>query len=87
MASLGLWNTGKQPALCERSGLRLQSFEGWRGDMEFELKGALKKYRRMRSWRRAGMAIMALGTMLAPWLLNLGRTDTLICWLGAFTLG
>jgi len=55
--------------------------------MEFELKGALKKYRRMRSWRRAGMAIMALGTMLAPWLLNLGRTDTLICWLGAFTLG
>ena len=55
--------------------------------MEFERKGALKKYRRMRSWRRAGMAIMALGTMLAPWLLNLGRTDTLICWLGAFTLG
>jgi hypothetical protein len=54
--------------------------------MEFELKGALKKYRRMRSWRRAGMAIMALGAMSAPWLLDLGRTDTLICWLGAFTL-
>jgi hypothetical protein len=54
--------------------------------MEFELKGALKKYRRMRSWRRAGMAIMALGAIFAPWLLNLGRTDTLICWLGAFTL-
>jgi hypothetical protein len=54
--------------------------------MEFELKGALKKYRRMRSWRRAGMAIMALGAMTAPWLLDLGRTDTLICWLGAFTL-
>jgi hypothetical protein len=54
--------------------------------MEFELKGALKKYRRMRSWRRAGMAIIALGAVFAPWLLNLGRTDTLICWLGAFTL-
>lgn len=54
--------------------------------MEFELKGALKKYRRMRSWRRAGMAIVALGAVTAPWLLNLGRTDTLICWLGAFTL-
>jgi hypothetical protein len=54
--------------------------------MEFELKGALKKYRRMRSWRRAGIAIMALGTISAPWLLNLGRTDTLICWLGALTL-
>ena len=54
--------------------------------MEFELKGALKKYRRMRSWRRGGMAIMALGAMIAPWLLDLGRTDTLICWLGAFTL-
>jgi hypothetical protein len=54
--------------------------------MEFELTGALKKYRRMRSWRRAGMAILALGAIFAPWLLNLGRTDTLICWLGAFTL-
>jgi hypothetical protein len=54
--------------------------------MEFELKGALKKYRRIRSWRRAGMAIMALGAMSAPWFLDLGRTDTLICWLGAFTL-
>jgi hypothetical protein len=54
--------------------------------MEFELKGALKKYRRMRFWRRAGMAIMALGAMSAPWLLDLGRTDALICWLGAFTL-
>jgi hypothetical protein len=54
--------------------------------MEFELKGALKKYRRMRSWRRAGVAIIALGAVFAPWLLNLGRTDTLICWLGAFTL-
>lgn len=51
--------------------------------MEFELKDALKKYRRMRSWRRAGMAIVALGAISAPWLLNLGRTDTLICWLGA----
>jgi hypothetical protein len=56
------------------------------GEMEFELTGALKKYRRMRSWRRAGMAILALGAIFAPWLLNLGRTDTLICWLGAFTL-
>ena len=54
--------------------------------MEFEPKGALKKYRRMRSWRRAGMAIMAGGAIAAPWLLNLARTDTLICWLGALTL-
>jgi len=54
--------------------------------MEFKLKGALKKYRRMRSRRRAGMAIMALGAMIAPWLLDLGRTDTLICWFGALTL-
>ena len=54
--------------------------------MEFELKGALKKYRRMRSWRRAGMTIMASGALIAPWLLDLGRTDTLICCLGALTL-
>jgi hypothetical protein len=53
--------------------------------MEFELKGALNKYRRMRSLRRTGMAIIALGAVFAPWLLGLGRTDTLICWLGAFT--
>ena len=53
--------------------------------MEFEPRGALKKYRRMRSWRRAGMAIMALCAMSAPWILDLGRTDALICWLGAFT--
>jgi hypothetical protein len=54
--------------------------------MEFELKGALRKYRRMRSWRRAGLAIVALGASSAPWLLDLGRTEGLICWLGAFTV-
>jgi hypothetical protein len=32
------------------------------------------------------MAIVALGAVTAPWLLNLGRTDTLICFLGAFTV-
>jgi hypothetical protein len=53
--------------------------------MEFELKGAMKKYRRMRSLRRTGMAVIALGATFAPWLLDLGRTDTLICWLGAST--
>jgi hypothetical protein len=56
------------------------------GDMEFELKDALKKYHRMRSWRRAGIAIMVLGAVTAPWLLGLGRTDMLLCWLGALTL-
>ncbi|SHN87170.1 hypothetical protein [Bradyrhizobium erythrophlei] len=54
--------------------------------MEFELKGALKKYRRMRSWRRAGMVIVVLGALTAPWFFSLGQTDTLICFLGAFTV-
>ncbi len=54
--------------------------------MEFELTGALKKYRRMRSWRRAGTVIITLGAVLAPGLLELGRTDTLICLLGALIL-
>jgi hypothetical protein len=54
--------------------------------MEFELKGALKKYRRMRSLRRTVIAMIALGAIFAPWLLDLGRTGTLICWLGAFTV-
>jgi hypothetical protein len=31
------------------------------------------------------MAVIAIGAMSAPWLLGLGRTDTLVCWLGAFT--
>jgi hypothetical protein len=79
-------DTDEQRAPLQRTGLRcLRLTERW-DDMEFELKGALKKYRRMRSWRRAGVAIMALGAMSAPWLLNLGRTDGLTCWLGALTL-
>ena len=54
--------------------------------MEFELKGALEEYRRMRSWRRTVVAIVALGALCAPWLLHLGLTDTLISLLGAFTV-
>jgi hypothetical protein len=54
--------------------------------MEFELKGALKKYRRMRTWRRAATAIVAIGAMFASLMLELGLTDTLICWLGSFAL-
>ena len=54
--------------------------------MEFELKGALKKYRQMRVWRHAGMTVVALVAMSAPWLFDLGRTDGLICWLCAFIL-
>jgi hypothetical protein len=51
--------------------------------MECEVKGALKKYRRMRWWRGASMAIMALGAISAPSFFDLGQTGRLICWLGA----
>jgi hypothetical protein len=54
--------------------------------MEFEVKGALKKYRRMRTVRSASMAIMALGAISAPWFFDLGQTGGLICWLGAATV-
>lgn len=54
--------------------------------MEFELKGALKKYRRMRSWRRWGMMIFATGVLLATNLVDLSRTDMLICYVGVFGL-
>ena len=54
--------------------------------MEFKLNGALKKYRRMRSWRRAGVAIMAFAAIAAPFFFELGRTDMLICWLGALVV-
>lgn len=51
--------------------------------MEFGLKGALKKYRRMRAWRRFGLALMPVGAGAAAWVYDLGRTDTLICVGGA----
>lgn len=52
------------------------------GQMEFELKGALKKYGRMRSWRRIAAGAVALGGINAPWLLDFNRTDSLILWVG-----
>jgi|SRR3954447_12012284 hypothetical protein len=51
--------------------------------MEFELKGALKKYGRMRAGRHTAMLLMAAAAFSIPWLLNLSRTDTLVCLLGA----
>jgi hypothetical protein len=50
--------------------------------MEFELKGALKKYRRIKSARSFSRAIVAVIGVVAPWYLDFSRTDTLICWLG-----
>jgi hypothetical protein len=52
--------------------------------MQFELKGALKKYRRMRSWRRIVLVVVVLGVIGWPWAYDFSRTDTLICWVGAF---
>ena len=49
-------------------------------------QAAHRNYRRSRSLRRTGMAIMAFGAISAPWFFELGRTDTLICWLGAFNV-
>jgi hypothetical protein len=49
--------------------------------MEFELKAAMKRYRRERSWRRISMKIIASGVLSAPWAFDLGRTDMLICFL------
>src|SRR3954452_5505971 len=54
--------------------------------MEFELKGALKKYSRMRAWRRAGMMIFVTGALLATNLFDLSRTELLICYIGVFGL-
>jgi len=54
--------------------------------MEFELKGALKKYRRMRSRRRWGMMIFGTGVLLGTNFFDLSRTDMLICYVGVFGL-
>ena len=46
--------------------------------MEFELKGPLKKYRRMRSWRRSAAGVIAFGGIAAPaGLLEFNRIDFL----------
>jgi len=47
--------------------------------MEFELKGALKKYRQMRWWRRFWISTAIPISFAIPWFLNFGKTDTLIC--------
>jgi hypothetical protein len=51
--------------------------------MESGLKGALKKYRRMKAWRSVGGGIMAVIGLLLPGFLDFNRTDTLICCVGA----
>jgi hypothetical protein len=50
-----------------------------RGEMEFELKGALKKYRRMRSWRRFMTGAIIPVSLAIPWFYEFTRTETLIC--------
>jgi hypothetical protein len=47
--------------------------------MEFELKGALKKYRRMRSWRRLMTGAIIPVSLAIPWFNEWGKTDILIC--------
>jgi hypothetical protein len=49
--------------------------------MEFELKGALKKYGRMRAWRRFGIFAVLLVGFTVPWIYSFNRTDTMLCWL------
>jgi len=52
--------------------------------MEFELKGALKKYSRMRSFRQTAKLFVIPLAFAVPWFYDFGRTDTLICLVGAF---
>lgn len=47
--------------------------------MEFDLKGALKKYRRMRSRRRFAMWAILGAAIITPLLLGMNRPETLIC--------
>jgi hypothetical protein len=54
--------------------------------VEFELQGALKKYGRMRLRLRLLILSMAVAAVAAPEFLDLSRTDTLICWLGALVV-
>ena len=51
--------------------------------MEFELKGALKKYNRMRSIRQFVMIPVIAAAWGVPWLCGFSKTDMLICLVGA----
>jgi hypothetical protein len=51
--------------------------------VEFELKGALKKYRRMRMWRQIMIGFAPAVGIGAAWFLGFGQTDTLICIVGS----
>jgi len=55
--------------------------------MEFTLDGALRKYRRMRAWRSFALVAITFTGALAPAVLEFGRTDSLICWIGAAIVG
>jgi Na+-translocating ferredoxin:NAD+ oxidoreductase RnfD subunit len=46
--------------------------------MEFSLKGALKKHRRMRSWREVVVLAALPISFGGSWFFDFGRTDTLI---------
>ncbi|HTM74925.1 MAG TPA: hypothetical protein VL198_16990 [Pseudolabrys sp.] len=46
--------------------------------MEFSLKGALKKHRRMRSWREVVVLAALPISFGVSWFFDFGRTDTLI---------
>jgi hypothetical protein len=54
--------------------------------MEFELKGALEKYRKKRSRRRFGAVAFVTAGMTMPWIFSLNQTDTILCWLFALVL-
>jgi hypothetical protein len=54
--------------------------------MEFELKGALKKYRRMRMWRQILLGFAPAMGLAVPWLWGFGQTDTLICIVGSLVV-
>ena len=54
--------------------------------MHFDLKGALKSYRRMRAWRHCMMFATVIAALVAAWAFALTRTDTLLCLLGALVL-
>src|ERR1043166_9124595 len=50
--------------------------------MEFTLKGASKKYRRMRGWRFFLMNAALPAALGIPWYFDFTRTETIICIVG-----
>jgi hypothetical protein len=54
--------------------------------MHFDLKSALRGYRRMRAWRHIMIMAVVPAAFILPWTFDLNRTESIICGVGALVV-